>query len=126
MGSECFVFVGTAGEVFTREADGQHSQDQLPSMDKFSNIGRNSLNLDIFSPLNDGKIPHVAPFAFLSLYCPFFSLAFLSSRFYGPFLGFSILSTGFKAHGFGDTPTSRNGECFIMLHYVQEIMNVAY
>ncbi len=72
MGSECFVFVGTAGEVFTREVDGQHSQDQLPSMDKFSNIGRNSLNLDIFSPLNDGKIPHVAPFAFLSLYCPFF------------------------------------------------------
>lgn len=50
----------------------------------------------------------------------------LSSGFYGPFLGFSILSTGFKAHGFGDTPTSRKGECFIMLHYVQEIMNVAY
>lgn len=75
MGSECFVFVGTAGEVFTREADGQHSQDQLPSMDKFSNIGRNSLNLDIFSPLNDGKIPDVAPFAFVSLYCRFFSLS---------------------------------------------------
>ncbi|KAF4095110.1 protein NEDD1 [Onychostoma macrolepis] len=60
---------GTAGEVFTREAEGQHSQDHLPSMEKFSNIGRNSLNLDIFSPLNDG----------------------------------------FKTHGFGDTPTSRNG-----------------
>ncbi|XP_016403604.1 protein NEDD1-like, partial [Sinocyclocheilus rhinocerous] len=45
---------GTAGEVFTREAEGQHSQDQLPNMEKFSNIGRNSLSLDIFSPLNDG------------------------------------------------------------------------
>ncbi len=69
MGSECFVFVGTAGEVFSREAEGQHSQDQLPNMEKFSTIGRNSLNLDIFSPLNDGKIPDVASFAFLSLYC---------------------------------------------------------
>lgn len=66
-----FVFVGTAGEVFSREAEGQHSQDQLPNMEKFSTIGRNSLNLDIFSPLNDGKIPDVASFAFLSLYCPF-------------------------------------------------------
>uniref|UniRef100_A0A8C1QFK1 Protein NEDD1-like n=1 Tax=Cyprinus carpio TaxID=7962 RepID=A0A8C1QFK1_CYPCA len=44
---------GTAGEVFSREAEGQHSQDQLPNMEKFSNVGRNSLNLDIFSPLND-------------------------------------------------------------------------
>lgn len=60
---------GTAGEVFSREAEGQHSHDQLPNMEKFSTIGRNSLNLDIFSPLNDG----------------------------------------FKTHGFGDTPTSRNG-----------------
>ncbi|KAA0701477.1 Protein NEDD1 [Triplophysa tibetana] len=45
---------GSAGEVFSREAEGQHSQDQLPSLEKFTNIGRNSLNLDIFSPLNDG------------------------------------------------------------------------
>ncbi|XP_016313024.1 protein NEDD1 isoform X1 [Sinocyclocheilus anshuiensis] len=49
---------GTAGEVFTREAEGQHSQDQLPNMEKLSNIGRNSLNLDIFSPLNDGFKTH--------------------------------------------------------------------
>ncbi|XP_052453274.1 protein NEDD1 [Carassius gibelio] len=49
---------GTAGEVFSREAEGQHSQDQLPNMEKFSNIGRNSLNLDIFSPLNDGFKTH--------------------------------------------------------------------
>ncbi|XP_043084530.1 protein NEDD1 [Puntigrus tetrazona] len=61
-------FSGTA-EVLTREAEGQHSQDQLLNMEKFSSVGRNSLNLDIFSPLNDG----------------------------------------FKSHGFGDTPTSRNG-----------------
>ncbi|KTG37402.1 hypothetical protein cypCar_00012165 [Cyprinus carpio] len=49
---------GTAGEVFSREAEGQHSQDQLPNMEKFSNVGRNSLNLDIFSPLNDGFKTH--------------------------------------------------------------------
>lgn len=55
---------GTADDVFS-----QHSQNQPPSLEKFSGIGRNSLNLDIFSPLNDG----------------------------------------FKSHGFGDTPTSRNG-----------------
>lgn len=60
---------GPAGEMFSREAEGQHSQDQLPNVEKFSGIGRNSLSLDIFSPLNDG----------------------------------------FKTHGFGDTPTSRNG-----------------
>lgn len=62
-------FVGTAGEVFSREAEGQHSQDQLPNVEKFSSIGRNSLNLDIFSPLNDGKITDVASFAFF-MYCP--------------------------------------------------------
>lgn len=50
--------VGTAGEVFSREAEGQHSQDQLPNLEKFSSIGRNSLNLDIFSPLNDGFKSH--------------------------------------------------------------------
>ncbi|XP_051545797.1 protein NEDD1 [Myxocyprinus asiaticus] len=49
---------GTAGELFSREAEGQHSQDQLPSVEKFSSIGRNSLNLDIFSPLNDGFKTH--------------------------------------------------------------------
>lgn len=62
-------FIGTAGEVFSREAEGQHSQDQLPNVEKFSSIGRNSLNLDIFSPLNDGKITDVASFAFF-MYCP--------------------------------------------------------
>ncbi|XP_056596068.1 protein NEDD1 isoform X1 [Triplophysa dalaica] len=51
-------FTGSAGEVFSREAEGQHSQDQLPSLEKFTNIGRNSLNLDIFSPLNDGFKSH--------------------------------------------------------------------
>lgn len=61
-------FVGTVGEVFSREAEGQHSQDQLPSVEKFSSIGRNSLNLDIFSPLNEGKITDVASFAFLMYY----------------------------------------------------------
>lgn len=33
----------------SREAEGQHS------FDKFNSVGRNSLNLDIFSPVTDGS-----------------------------------------------------------------------
>ncbi|XP_059402348.1 protein NEDD1-like isoform X2 [Carassius carassius] len=49
---------GSAGEVFSREVEGQHSQGQLANAEKFSSIGQNSLNLDIFSPLNDGFKTH--------------------------------------------------------------------
>ncbi|XP_056308057.1 protein NEDD1 [Danio aesculapii] len=49
---------GPSAEVFSREAEVQLSQDQMPNVEKFSSIGRNSLNLDIFSPLNDGFKSH--------------------------------------------------------------------
>ncbi|KAM9471122.1 protein NEDD1 isoform 1-T1 [Clarias gariepinus] len=39
-------------EVSSREAEGQHS------LDKFNSVGRNSLNLDIFSPVADGFKTH--------------------------------------------------------------------
>jgi len=63
--------IGPAGE-FSREGEGQQSQDQLPNVEKFSGIGRNSLSLDIFSPLNDGKIADA------------FHVLSLSSHFMGP------------------------------------------
>lgn len=107
--------IGPAGEMFSREAEGQHSQDQLPNVEKFSSIGRNSLSLDIFSPLNDGKIAML-----LHLH---FSCIVLVFSFHGSIMCFSILSVGFKTHGFGDTPTSRNGECFhLFVYYVQSCM----
>ncbi|XP_046890271.1 protein NEDD1 isoform X1 [Hypomesus transpacificus] len=42
---------GSSVEVLSREAEGHQSGDRLPSMDKFSSVGRNSL--DIFSPVRD-------------------------------------------------------------------------
>ncbi|XP_028814818.1 protein NEDD1 isoform X2 [Denticeps clupeoides] len=36
---------------FSRETEGRHTTDRLPSLDKFSSVGRNSL--DIFSPVRD-------------------------------------------------------------------------
>ncbi|XP_026869707.2 protein NEDD1 isoform X2 [Electrophorus electricus] len=43
---------GGAAEVSSREAEGQHS------VDKFSTVGRNSLSLDIFSPVTEGFKMH--------------------------------------------------------------------
>ncbi|XP_062856095.1 protein NEDD1 [Trichomycterus rosablanca] len=43
---------GGGPEVLSREAEGQ------PSLDKFSSVGRNSLSLDIFSPVTDGFKSH--------------------------------------------------------------------
>ncbi|XP_072519324.1 protein NEDD1 [Salminus brasiliensis] len=40
-------------DVSSREAEGQHS------LDKFSSVGRNSLSLDVFSPVTDGLKTHV-------------------------------------------------------------------
>lgn len=42
---------GSSVEVFYREAEGHESGDRLPSLDKFSGVGRNSL--DIFSPVRE-------------------------------------------------------------------------
>ncbi|XP_030621717.1 protein NEDD1 [Chanos chanos] len=42
---------GTDAETFSREGEGQYSTDRLPSLDKFSSVGRNSL--DIFSPVRE-------------------------------------------------------------------------
>lgn len=44
------VYLGIGGgtEVPSRETEGQHS------LDKFNSVGRNSLSLDIFSPVTDG------------------------------------------------------------------------
>ncbi|KAI4895547.1 hypothetical protein NFI96_022532, partial [Prochilodus magdalenae] len=44
---------GGGSDMPSREAEGQHS------LDKFSSVGRNSLNLDIFSPVADGFKSHV-------------------------------------------------------------------
>uniref|UniRef100_W5KQ65 NEDD1 gamma-tubulin ring complex targeting factor n=1 Tax=Astyanax mexicanus TaxID=7994 RepID=W5KQ65_ASTMX len=40
------------GDVSSKEAEGQHS------LDKFSSVGRNSLSLDVFSPVADGLKTH--------------------------------------------------------------------
>ncbi|KAJ8002966.1 hypothetical protein DPEC_G00164440 [Dallia pectoralis] len=42
---------GSSVGVFSREGEGQPGIDPLPSLDKFSSVGRNSL--DIFSPVRD-------------------------------------------------------------------------
>ncbi|KAL0968436.1 hypothetical protein UPYG_G00266820 [Umbra pygmaea] len=42
---------GPSVEVCSRECEGQPGADRLPSLDKFSSVGRNSL--DIFSPVRD-------------------------------------------------------------------------
>lgn len=79
--------IGPAGEMFSREAEGQHSQDQLPNVEKFSGIGRNSLSLDIFSPLNDGKIADVASFAFF-MYCPCLLISWVHNVHFHPLCRF--------------------------------------
>ncbi|XP_047658443.1 protein NEDD1 isoform X3 [Tachysurus fulvidraco] len=43
---------GARSEVLSRDAEGQHS------LDKFNSMGRNSLSLDIFSPVSDGFKTH--------------------------------------------------------------------
>ncbi|KAL6480516.1 hypothetical protein MHYP_G00115490 [Metynnis hypsauchen] len=43
---------GGGGDMPFREAEGQHS------LDKFSSVGRNSLSLDVFSPVADGFKTH--------------------------------------------------------------------
>ncbi|CAB1323027.1 unnamed protein product [Coregonus sp. 'balchen'] len=47
---------GSSVEVVSREAEGQPGADRLPSLDKFSSVGRNSL--DIFSPVRDDYKAH--------------------------------------------------------------------
>ncbi|XP_067349439.1 protein NEDD1 isoform X3 [Channa argus] len=42
---------GTGAEGLSREAEGQQGTEQLPAVDKFSSVGRNSL--DIFSPARE-------------------------------------------------------------------------
>lgn len=42
---------GAAADVMSREAEGQQGAEQLPVMDKFSSVGRNSL--DVFSPARE-------------------------------------------------------------------------
>lgn len=42
---------GAGAEVMTREAEGQQGSEQLPVVDKFSSVGRNSL--DVFSPARE-------------------------------------------------------------------------
>ncbi|XP_007238149.2 protein NEDD1 [Astyanax mexicanus] len=44
--------LGNTGDVSSKEAEGQHS------LDKFSSVGRNSLSLDVFSPVADGLKTH--------------------------------------------------------------------
>nr|XP_046204821.1 protein NEDD1 isoform X2 [Oncorhynchus gorbuscha] len=48
--------LGSSVEVVSREAEGQPGADRLPSLDKFSSVGRNSL--DIFSPVRDDYKAH--------------------------------------------------------------------
>lgn len=49
--SKLLVCLGSGGgsEILSREAEGQQN------LDKFSSVGRNSLSLDIFSPVTDGN-----------------------------------------------------------------------
>lgn len=43
--------------MLRKEDEGQQGGDQLPSMDKFNSVGRNSL--DIFSPVRGGEAGHL-------------------------------------------------------------------
>lgn len=45
---------GAGAEVMCREAEGQLGAEQLPSVEKFSSVGRNSL--DVFSPAREGEM----------------------------------------------------------------------
>ncbi|KAI3370941.1 hypothetical protein L3Q82_023500, partial [Scortum barcoo] len=49
--SVSYLHRGAAAEVMTREAEGQQGIEQLPVVEKFSSIGRNSL--DVFSPARE-------------------------------------------------------------------------
>lgn len=44
---------GSSADLISREAEGQQGAEQLPVTEKFSSIGRNSL--DIFSPTREGE-----------------------------------------------------------------------
>lgn len=47
---------GAGAEGLSREAEGQQGTEQLPVMEKFTSVGRNSL--DIFSPAREGPFKH--------------------------------------------------------------------
>ncbi len=49
---------GAGAEVMSREAEGQQGTEQLPVVEKFSCIGRNSL--DVFSPAREGQTSDAA------------------------------------------------------------------
>lgn len=58
---------GAGSEVMSREAVGQRETEQLPVVEKFSSIGRNSL--DVFSPTREGQtLPSVPPHICVSVF----------------------------------------------------------
>lgn len=51
---------GAGADVMSREAEGQQGTEQLPVVEKFSSVGRNSL--DVFSPAREGQmLPSLPP-----------------------------------------------------------------
>lgn len=125
----------------SREAEGQ------PSLDKFNSVGRNSLDLDIFSPVTDGVCLLCFLYRCCSLTLQYGNYVCTNSYFFFPFKCFICiclsvtnwtvsfspsfflplylipLHSGFKMHGFiGDDPTSRNGVYFVNYHVLIEIL----
>lgn len=47
---------GAGAEGLSRDAEGQRGTEQLPVVEKFTSVGRNSL--DIFSPAREGQYSH--------------------------------------------------------------------